>query len=67
MVCRKTLQIGEMTIDHIKSLKNGGTNQTKNLQILCFKCNNEKGTKKIHPSNILDINKQREILKSLDL
>jgi 5-methylcytosine-specific restriction endonuclease McrA len=63
-VCKKYLEVAEMTIDHIRSLKNGGNNTTKNLQILCFHCNQTKGSKKIHPSNILGIDKIKEIFSN---
>jgi 5-methylcytosine-specific restriction endonuclease McrA len=36
---------GIMEIDHIVALSRGGTNQRTNLQILCRRCNRDKGTK----------------------
>lgn len=33
----------ELTIDHIVPLSRGGGNNKENLQILCSKCNQEKG------------------------
>ncbi len=35
----------QLTIDHKKPLKRGGTNEMSNLQTLCSKCNTTKGTK----------------------
>lgn len=31
-----------LTIDHIKALSLGGTNNIRNLQLLCSECNNQK-------------------------
>lgn len=44
-VCRKCGSINDLTIDHIMPLSNGGTNDIKNLQVLCRSCNSKKGTK----------------------
>lgn len=35
----------QLTIDHKKPLKRGGTNEMSNLQTLCSKCNTTKGTR----------------------
>lgn len=35
----------DLTIDHIKPLSKGGTNDIKNIQILCRQCNSAKGNK----------------------
>ncbi len=35
----------ELTMDHIKPLYAGGTNDMSNLQTLCATCNEEKGSK----------------------
>lgn len=37
--------VGKMTIDHIVPLKHGGTNDIRNLQPLCLRCNKRKGTR----------------------
>lgn len=34
-----------LTIDHIVPVSKGGTNDPKNLQAMCFDCNNQKGDK----------------------
>jgi 5-methylcytosine-specific restriction enzyme A len=35
----------DLTIDHIISVANGGSNELSNLQVLCRKCNSKKGVK----------------------
>lgn len=37
-----------LTLDHIKPVKIGGTNDIGNLQTLCFDCNQEKRAKSGH-------------------
>lgn len=34
-----------MHVDHIKALRRGGTNDRRNLQMLCQPCNNRKHAK----------------------
>jgi 5-methylcytosine-specific restriction endonuclease McrA len=41
-VCRSTYNL---TIDHIVPLKNSGTNDSYNLQVLCRTCNSRKGAR----------------------
>lgn len=36
------------TIDHVIPQAHGGTHELGNLRILCYDCNNERGTKPIH-------------------
>jgi 5-methylcytosine-specific restriction endonuclease McrA len=43
--CRKKLRKGKMHVDHIKALRRGGTNDRRNLQMLCQPCNNRKHAK----------------------
>ena len=43
--CKKTIDEVELEVDHIKPVKDGGTNIKSNLQTLCFKCNRSKGAK----------------------
>jgi 5-methylcytosine-specific restriction endonuclease McrA len=42
--CRTCLLRG-YNVDHVIALKNGGSNGSENLQLLCFPCNMKKGTK----------------------
>jgi 5-methylcytosine-specific restriction endonuclease McrA len=44
-ICNMCKTIEDLTIDHIKPLSKGGTNEISNLQILCRRCNAIKGTK----------------------
>ena len=37
-LCKEALKLSHFEIDHIKALANGGTNDIKNLQILCKGC-----------------------------
>jgi 5-methylcytosine-specific restriction endonuclease McrA len=45
--CLKCNSDQDLTIDHIVSVNNGGTNSIDNLQILCRRCNASKGIKTI--------------------
>lgn len=40
--CRLCGSINNLTIDHIMPIKDGGTSRFENLQLLCFRCNNDK-------------------------
>lgn len=44
-VCNMCKTLEDLTIDHVKPLSKGGTNDMNNLQILCRKCNASKGAK----------------------
>jgi 5-methylcytosine-specific restriction endonuclease McrA len=37
-ICNQPLEVHEMTVDHVIPLHQHGTNQLKNLQILCKDC-----------------------------
>ena len=41
--CVKCGSTKDLTLDHIISLANGGTNDASNAQVLCRKCNSQKG------------------------
>jgi 5-methylcytosine-specific restriction endonuclease McrA len=41
--CRRCNSIERLEVDHILAVSFGGTNDMSNLQILCRKCNREKG------------------------
>lgn len=64
--CQKYLPVKKMTIDHIKSIKNGGKNIKKNLQILCYDCNQGKGSKSVHPKDIISTRSVSSLLKQVE-
>lgn len=41
--CGRKLNPKTMTIEHIIPLSRGGTNEEKNLTVLCYDCNQRKG------------------------
>ena len=41
-ICEESIKSKHYEIDHIKALKNGGTNDINNLQLLCKSCHKEK-------------------------
>jgi 5-methylcytosine-specific restriction endonuclease McrA len=43
--CRRCQTTSNLTIDHVKALFNGGTNDPGNLQLLCRSCNSRKHKK----------------------
>ena len=43
--CKICKSENDLTIDHIISVANGGSNELSNLQVLCRKCNSKKGVK----------------------
>jgi hypothetical protein len=44
-ICSKCRTMENLTIDHIVSVLNGGSDEDSNLQILCRRCNSSKGSK----------------------
>lgn len=38
-ICGKPVKFKKMTVDHIKPLSQGGTNEFSNLQLACYSCN----------------------------
>lgn len=54
-----------LEVDHIKPVKEGGTNDLMNLVTSCFDCNRGKGDRKINDNAV--VNKQREQIKELNL
>lgn len=45
--CNKCGNLDDLCIDHKTPISRGGNNNFDNLQILCRKCNSEKGTKTV--------------------
>jgi 5-methylcytosine-specific restriction protein A len=43
--CSRCRSTRDLTLDHIIPLSRGGTNDAANAQVLCRKCNSEKGTR----------------------
>lgn len=41
--CKRSYELKDFTIDHIKSLKKKGGDEFENLQLLCSNCNSLKG------------------------
>lgn len=49
----KETELAPLTIDHVKSISDGGRNVAENIEPRCDKCNREKYMKSIRVSNIL--------------
>lgn len=47
--CGKELTVGDMTVEHIVPVSQGGTNDFKNLVALCWDCNQGKGSLVVDP------------------
>lgn len=45
--CGKMLNVNDYECGHVISVKNGGTNQLKNLRPICSKCNKSMGTQNL--------------------
>ena len=45
VLCGADINAGQLVIDHINPVSNGGTNTIDNLRTLCFECNAGKGAK----------------------
>ncbi len=45
-ICRLCGTVESLTVDHIKPVSHGGTDEVSNLQCLCWKCNKAKGPQK---------------------
>lgn len=61
-ICCKCGSDEDITIDHIKPLSKGGTNDIKNLQKLCRRCNASKGNKWNIPVSVdTHLNTKRKI------
>lgn len=43
--CKHCGTLDNLTVDHIKPLSKGGNNDLTNLQVLCVKCNQKKGSR----------------------
>lgn len=51
-ICSKFLTFDEATVDHVVARSLGGRHRMDNLQICCFKCNNEKSkTENLMPND----------------
>lgn len=58
--CGKHLKPGEETIDHIRPLSLGGTDEWDNLALSCRKCNGSKSSKELAPWTIKQIKGKRD-------
>lgn len=71
--CGRTAPDVILEVDHIKAVKNGGTNDIMNLVTSCFECNRGKGKRKLNDNaeikaqinQLKEINQKREQLELL--
>lgn len=42
--CRRCGTDQDLTIDHVRPLSKGGANRIENMQLLCWRCNHDKGS-----------------------
>jgi hypothetical protein len=47
LYCGHPVEFGKMTVDHVRTFRNGGTNAYDNLLSCCFSCNTRKGDRPI--------------------
>lgn len=67
-ICGKPVKFKKMTIDHIMPLSRGGTNDIKNLQLACKRCNSMKSNMTMDDmmgqiSEILKYNRKRKLIE----
>ena len=65
-----SLKFKKMTIDHITPLSRGGTNDIKNLQLACKRCNSMKSNMTMDDmmgqiSEILKYNRKQKLIRAL--
>lgn len=69
-ICGKPVKFKKMTIDHITPLSRGGTNDIKNLQLACKRCNSMKSNMTMDDmmgqiSEILKYNRKQKLIRML--
>lgn len=69
-ICGKPVKFKKMTIDHIMPLSRGGTNDIKNLQLACKRCNSMKSNMTMDDmmgqiSEILKYNRKQKLIRAL--
>lgn len=69
-ICGKPVKFKKMTIDHITPLSRGGTNDIKNLQLACKRCNSMKSNMTMDDmmgqiSEILKYNRKQKLIRVL--
>jgi hypothetical protein len=55
--CRQCKSMERLEVDHVLAVAFGGTNDISNLQILCRKCNREKGPQSYAKRSMIDLGK----------